>query len=77
MRHHLIKTIEDNKVKIAKKKEEIQQQKDQERQQMLNEQQLIKEEKEVQERVFLERKHQMKDEMTRQLKAQAKKAEDQ
>lgn len=77
MRQHLIRTIEDNKVKINKKKESIAQSKDLERQKMLTNQKEIQMEMKLQQEEKLVNKQIMKHEMVRQLDAQKKKAEDQ
>lgn len=77
MRQHLIKTIEDNKVKIQKKKDTIAQNKLDERSNMLKKQLEIEEELKVQAEEKVVKKHEMKNVMLRQLQAQKKKAEDQ
>jgi len=77
MRQHLIRTIEDNKVKIQKKKDAITRAKDEERESMLKKQQEIELELQQQEQERGVKKQQMKEEMVRQLQAQKKKAEDQ
>lgn len=77
MRQHLIKTINDNKVKIAKKKELVAQAKAEERERMLQEQRTIEAELQQQQEDKIRKKFETRDEMVRQLKAQRKKAEDQ
>jgi len=76
MRQHLVKTIEDNKVKIQKKKDTIAKNKVDERSNMLKKQLEIEEELKVQAEEKVAKKHEMKDVMLRQLQAQKKKAED-
>jgi len=77
MRQHLVKTIEENKVKIQNKKDSIEQHKVIERSQMLKTQKDIEQELKQQATEKSLKKHQMKNEMVRQLQAQKKKAEDQ
>lgn len=77
MRQHLIKTIEDNKVKIARKKEELKEQKAYEQQKQKEENRKVEEDLERQRLEKINKKYEMKNEMKRQLDAQKKKAEDQ
>lgn len=76
MKQHLITTINENKVKINKRKMDLQEIKEKERQAMLFEQRLIEEDQQQQKELGLERKLQMKNTMQMQLQYQKKKEED-
>lgn len=77
MRQHLIRTIEENKVKIAKKKEDLREQKLREREQSQQQQALLEREAQLAQVEKVERKQKTKEEMLLHLKMQQKKAEDQ
>lgn len=77
LRQHLIKTINENKEKISKKKEQLALIKEEEKHKMKVETEKISEESRRQQEEKTKKKHEMKNEMIRQLQAQKKKAEDQ
>lgn len=76
MKQHLIKTINENKVKIEEKRNQLAQVKEKENKEIRELNSKLEEELKQQQEDKIRRKHQMKNEMVRQLQAQKKKAED-
>lgn len=77
MRQHLIKTIEENKVKMQEKRELLKQKKAEEQDVVKENHRLIKEDNERAKGEKLRKKYEMKNLMARQLQQARRKAEDQ
>jgi len=76
MRNHLVKTINDNKVKIQQKKDEIVLVKQAEKEEQAHERALLEEEQRKLKEQKVHKKHEMKRMMSKQLEELSKKKED-